>query len=154
MMERTPLDFDGVQARLSMSPFNRWLDLRLESLDPEGVTLSCARRDEMIGSVHTGAVHGGLLGCLVDTAGSFALIARTGQTVATVDFRVNFHRPAMAGRIRAQGRVVHDGRTLGTCEVRVLDEEGRLLASGQGVFQHVSLASLASRRTGGGKPAA
>ena len=149
-MTTTALDFEAVQARLSLSPFNRWLDLRLEQLNSEGIVLSCQRREEMVGSIHTGAMHGGLLGCLVDTAASFAVISRTGQTVATVDYRVNFHRPCMAERVQAEARIVHDGRTLATVSVRILEGASRLVASGQAVLQHVSLQSLAARKSGSG----
>ena len=146
-MERKPLDSEALQARLSQSPFNQWLGIRVERIDEDGITVSCQRREEMVGSVYTGALHGGVLGCLMDTAASFALIARTGQTVATIDFRVNFHRPCMTERVHARARVIHDGRTLGTVDVQVFDADGaRLVASGQGVFQHVSLASLDARR--------
>jgi uncharacterized protein (TIGR00369 family) len=147
-MTRAALDFAALEARLDLSPFHRWLALRLESLDAEGVALNCERREEMVGSVHTGALHGGLLGCLVDTAASFAVIARTGQTVATVDYRVNFHRPCHAARIRAEARIVHDGRTLSTVAVRILEGENRLVASGQVVLQHVSLEEAAARKAG------
>jgi len=149
-MTPPPLDFDTVQSRLSLSPFNRWLDIRLEQLLSDGVVLSCHRRDEMVGSIHTGAVHGGILGSLIDTAACFAVIARTGQTVATVDYRVNFHRPCMADRFRAEARIVHDGRTLATVAVRILEGDSRLVASGQTVLQHVRLDSPAARGAGTG----
>ena len=147
-MTTNALDFNAVQARLALSPFNRWLGVRLERLDTDVLVLGCQRREETIGSIHSGAMHGGLLGCLVDTAASFAVIARHGQTVATVDYRVNFHRPCMAERVFAEARIIHDGRTLATVAVRVLEGESRLVASGQAVLQHVSLASLAARKAG------
>ena len=135
---REPLDFEALQARISQSPFNQWLGVQLDRLDEDGITLSCHRRAEMVGSVYTGALHGGLLGCLLDTAASFALIARTGQTVATIDFRVNFHRPCINGLVQARSRVIHDGRSLGTVDVQIFEADGtRLVASGQAVMQHV-----------------
>lgn len=139
-MSRDKLNFEALQGRISQSPFNQWMNVRLERMEEDGITVSCVRRPEMVGSVYTGALHGGLLGCLLDTAASFALIARTGQTVATIDFRVNFHRPCTATQLQARARVVHDGRKLATVDVQLSEGDGsRLVASGQGVFHHLLL---------------
>ena len=47
---------------------------------------------------------------------------------------VDYHRAAMQGDLTAKGKVVKFGGTLSVAEAQVLDSEGRLLASGRGVY--------------------
>jgi uncharacterized protein (TIGR00369 family) len=48
--------------------------------------------------------------------------------------RVDFHRPALPGRLLTTGRVVKLGRTLGVAEAWVTDNSGKLLTSGRATF--------------------
>ncbi len=81
-----------------------------------------------------GTAHGGWALTLIDSAAGCAahttLPADVGYT--TVETHGNFTRPIPpdSGTIRAEGRVVNQGRSLITAEVRVVDSQGRLLAHG------------------------
>ncbi|CAG2157298.1 PaaI family thioesterase [Cupriavidus numazuensis] len=81
-----------------------------------------------------GTVHGGWALTLIDSATACAansvLPAGTGYT--TVETRGNFSRPIKAdtGRVRAEGRVINQGRQIITAEARVLAADGRILAHG------------------------
>ena len=82
-----------------------------------------------------GVVHGGLAATLLDSAMGCAvqttLPAGTGYT--TLEVKVNFARAITrdTGRVLADARVVHRGRTVATAEGRVFAEDtGRLLAHG------------------------
>ena len=136
---RNTLSIEELQRRISISPFQRWLGLQAESIDANGVTLGLALRTELIGNPRTAALHGGIFGCLVDSAASFSIIALHGGSNITVDMRVDFHRsvtlaPGSETRIRAIGSIVRTGRTLATADARIVDAQGNLLASGRGVF--------------------
>lgn len=133
------LSLPEVQERISVSPFQRWLGIEVESIDANGVTLGMALREELMGNPRTAALHGGVFGCLIDSTASFSVIALLGGSNVTVDLRVDFHRAVKLGdggrtRIRAIGNIVKAGRRLATSEARVVDSEGNLLASGRGVF--------------------
>jgi len=75
--------------------------------------------------IHTnlyGAVHGGVLLTLVDSACGAA--CRTyGGSYVTVECKTNFIRgiKAEGQTIRAVGDVIHNGRTIKVCEVRIYD---------------------------------
>lgn len=79
-----------------------------------------------------GAVHGGVLATLADSAMGCAvhstLTAGSGYT--TLEFKINFVRPVTVetGEIVATGEVVHRGRRVATAEARITDADGRLLA--------------------------
>jgi uncharacterized protein (TIGR00369 family) len=105
--------------------------------DERGVTLRLRTREDMLGRPSLGALHGGILATLVDVACSMAVIAQTGDSVYTVDMRVDYLRPATAGEYTVRGEVVRLGRTLATCDARVIAPDGKVVASGRAVLQHV-----------------
>jgi uncharacterized protein (TIGR00369 family) len=51
-----------------------------------------------------------------------------------VDLRIDFHRTATPGDLRAEARVIHVGGTLATAEARIFSHDGKLVASGRGVY--------------------
>lgn len=73
---------------------------------------------------HHGFIHAGILTTVVDTACGFAAATRmpTGRDVLTIEFKVNFLRPAKADVYLATGHVVRSGRTITVCEGAVTDE--------------------------------
>jgi len=81
-----------------------------------------------------GVVHGGWALTLLDSAcgcaGHTTLPANVGY--ATVETKVNFVRAIMpwTGRVRAEGRVVAQGRTIITSEGKLTDAKGKLYAHG------------------------
>ncbi len=81
-----------------------------------------------------GGVHGGWALTLIDSAvgcaGQTLLPAGTGY--ATVETKANFSRPITkdTGRVRAESRVVSQGRQVISGEARVLSRDGKVLAHG------------------------
>lgn len=142
MSTPTPPDWtrEELQRRLHRPPFNAWLGLQLLDWNAEGVTLGLDARPEIFGHPTVQALHGGILATLVDVACSFAVIVRTGESLYTVDMRVDYHRPATAQSYRVVSQVLRVGRTLATSDARILTAEGVLVASGRGVFQHLAQA--------------
>ncbi len=81
-----------------------------------------------------GGVHGGWALTLIDSA-----IGCAGQTLlpagagyATVETKANFSRPITkdTGRVRAEARVVSQGRQVISGEARLLSRDGKVLAHG------------------------
>jgi len=81
-----------------------------------------------------GTVHGGWALTLIDSATTCAALSvlPPGIACTTVETKANFTRPIFAdtGRVRAEGRVVTQGRRLLTAEAKVTDAQGRVLAHG------------------------
>ena len=73
-----------------------------------------------------GFIHAGALTTVVDSACGYAAmtVAPAGHDVLTVEFKVNFLRPASADRFVAVGKVKKAGRTLTVCEGEVVAERG------------------------------
>lgn len=71
-----------------------------------------------------GYLHAGALTSIVDSACGYAALTRSpdGYEVLTVEFKVNFMRPAVADRFLAVGRIVKAGKTLTVCQGEVIGE--------------------------------
>src|SRR5437667_12181461 len=65
---------------------------------------------------------------------SYAIAARLGRPVPTIDLRVDYHKTAMPGDITAKARVVRMGGQFSTAEAYLYDKEGALVASGRGTY--------------------
>jgi uncharacterized protein (TIGR00369 family) len=81
-----------------------------------------------------GIVHGGWAMTLIDSAAGCAAhtLLPAGASYATIETKANFSRPIAedAGRVRAEGRAIGRGRRIISCEARVVDAQGRILAHG------------------------
>lgn len=82
------------------------------------------------------AAHGGVTMTLLDVALATALrtTATDEQGAITVEMKVNFIAPGF-GRLLAEGRVVHAGRSVSVCEGEVRDESGQIIAKALGTFK-------------------
>lgn len=85
------------------------------------------------GPQHTnpmGTLHGGILCDIADAAMgiAFASTLAPGESFTTVELKINFLRPVREAKLRAEGKVVHRGRTIGYAECDVVDENGKLVA--------------------------
>ena len=91
-------------------------------------------------------VHGGVLAMLADTAGGFAanLAAPAGSRVATIEMKINFLEAVEHGEIRADARVLRQGRTTSVVDCDVTDEDGRLVSKALMTFS-IHLSKLKGR---------
>lgn len=136
----------GTVERLLTTPaYHRWLGLQLLDTEPGRVVIALPYREEFLADVDGSYVHGGLLATLADVAADFALISRLGYAVSTIDLRLDYLRPATPGqRLRAEGTVVRCGRRLGVADASVMDESGRQLVVGRGVYSTAAPSDAAS----------
>lgn len=78
-----------------------------------------------------GTLHGGVLCDISDAAMgmAYASTLKEGETFTTLELKINFLKPVWKARLRAEGRVVDAGGTIGLVKCDVVDEKGRLIAS-------------------------
>jgi uncharacterized protein (TIGR00369 family) len=125
---------DAVEEMITRGPFNRWLGLRIQKVDEEGIELTATWREEWVVNPQRRYTHGGILAAIIDLTADWALVAHTGRGVPTIDMRVDYHRAAMPGDLTAKGRIVKLGSQFSVSEASVYDKDGALLASGRGVY--------------------
>ena len=81
-----------------------------------------------------GTIHGGWVATLLDSCMTCAVHSTlpAGQACTTVELKINFVRPLSeaTGTVRAEGKVIHGGKTISTAEGKLTDAKGTLLAHG------------------------
>lgn len=125
---------DAVEEMITRGPFNRWLGLRIQKVDEDGIELTATWREEWVVNPQRRYTHGGILAAIIDLTADWALVAHTGRGVPTIDMRIDYHRAAMPGDLTAKGRIVKLGSQFSVSEASVYDKDGALLASGRGVY--------------------
>ena len=112
------------------------LGLSVVKLDTEAQTIDVlmpfSTQTERKGD--SGQTHGGAIAALIDTAGTFAIIACTGHGVPTINIRVDFTRPSINSDITASAKIRKLGRSVGIVDIDAHDENGKLVAVGRGTF--------------------
>jgi len=131
-----PVSRKTLETMLADSPFQQLLGLRLDEFDlaAQTITIRSVYGPNVERSAGTGQYHGGVIASLIDIAGDFALIAVLGYGVPTINFRVDYLRPATATDLLAQARVRRAGRTIGVVDIDVTDTSSRLIALGRGCY--------------------
>ena len=77
-----------------------------------------------------GTLHGGILCDLADAAMGVAFASTLGsdESFTTIELKINFFRPVWQAQLKAEGAVLHRGRSVGYVECNITDEHNRLIA--------------------------
>ena len=128
------MTIEKLQQIISRGPFNQWLNFTILKIDAAGIELKAAWREEWVVNPDRRYTHGGILAAIVDVAADYAIAARLGRPVPTIDIRVDYHKAAMPGDLTAKAKIVRSGSQYSTAEAYVYDQEGALVASGRGTY--------------------
>lgn len=128
-----PLTADEIQKRFETSPHVNFLGLRAVSADPirEEVVVKLPMRPEFERAGGTRQWHGGPIASAIDTVGDYALAMMVGRILPTINFRVDYLRPAIDTDLRLVARVRRAGRSIGVVDVELFDDRDRLVAIGR-----------------------
>lgn len=112
---------DRIRESFDRQGFMRSLGAVLESVDAGTVTITCDVTGQW--TQQHGLLHGGVVASLVDVACGYAAMSvmPPDHEVLTVQFTINFLKPAKTDRVVAVGTVVQSGKTLTVCEGSVFD---------------------------------
>lgn len=88
-----------------------------------------------------GILHGGASVALAETVASVGAVlnAGEGRTAVGMEINANHIRPRRTGRVRAVGTPAHVGKTSTIWEVRITDEEGKLVCLSRCTLAFVEL---------------
>jgi uncharacterized protein (TIGR00369 family) len=131
-----PLTAAEIQQMLDVSPFNLFLGLTVVTADlvKQEITMRSPMRSEFERRPGSKQWHGGVIASVIDTVGDFAVGMMVGRGLPTVNFRVDYLRPAVDTALVAVSRVRRAGKSVGVADVDVFDEKGALLAIGRGTY--------------------
>ena len=111
------------QVAEELIPFNKFLGIRVVHVEPGKVTLGIPWRDELVGDPIKGALHGGVISALADTAGGMAVwsaVENPVSRVSTIDLRIDYLRPGKLEPLHAEAVVVRVGGRVGVADIRLL----------------------------------
>ena len=135
-MSTVPLSSAELQERLAHSAFIDFMGLVVVSADPakQEVVMRAPMRQEFERGRNSGQWHGGPVAAAIDTVGDFALVMLLGRPLPTINFRVDYLRPAINTALVLTARVRRSGRSGGVVDIDVADEAGLLLAIGRATY--------------------
>lgn len=121
-------------------PFARHLNLQFEDAGDGWARIRMKYQDE--NSTAAKALHGGAISSLIDTTGAMAAwttaeIATPKYFGSTVGINVNYLSGAIGEDIIAEGRILKRGKEIIYTDVRVTNEQGKLLAQGSVTYRIV-----------------
>jgi 1,4-dihydroxy-2-naphthoyl-CoA hydrolase len=114
------------------SPFDERVGIQLQEVGPDRVTAVVDLEPDLHHHPWAG-VHGGLYCTLVETlstVGAALASVPSGKAPAGIENHTSFVRTVSSGRVLAEALPLQRGSRLHLWEVRIRDEEGRLLARG------------------------
>ena len=131
-----PFNKDELQKMLDHSPFIAFLGLKVTDADPanEQLTMTCAMRPEFERGKGTGQWHGGPLAAIIDTVGDYALIMTLRRPLPTVNFRVDYLRPAIMTNLVTTAKVRRAGKSVGVVDIDVFNDQKALVAVGRATY--------------------
>ena len=131
-----PLSREELQRRLAQSAFIDFLNLTVLTADPaeEQVVMRAEMRPEFERLKGSGQWHGGPIAAVIDTVGDYALVMLLGRPLPTVNFRVDYLRPAIGTALVVTAKVRRNGRLVGVVDVDVENEAGQLVAVGRATY--------------------
>ena len=107
-------------------PFNNLIGIKLTRVHPDGVTIECQLRPEIMNGA--GMLHGGVTATLADSAVGIAIMRHFNgeRRISTVEMKLNYLRPVVSNKIFAQARLRRIGNHLCIGQVDIFDAEKNL----------------------------
>jgi uncharacterized protein (TIGR00369 family) len=135
-VSETPLTKEQLQERLAHSAFIDSLRLTVLAAQPEKeqVVMRAEMRPEFERGRGTGQWHGGPIAAIIDTVGDYALVMLLGRPLPTVNFRVDYLRPAIDTALIVTATVRRSGKLVGIVDIDVANETGQLVAIGRATY--------------------
>jgi len=125
--------------------FNGFLGFRILDLASERVRIGFEMRPELIGHYLHGRLHGGVISSVLDVSGGLAVmrdiamfhedemtpvVLKRFATLGTIDMRVDYLRQGIGEHFVAEAEVVRLGRRIAATAMRLHNDEGALIATG------------------------
>ncbi len=129
--------------------FNQTMGLKIVSVQPHDVRATFDMRPALVGHHAHGRLHGGVISAVLDHMGGLALVvaiaARHAQDNAqqvlkrfarlgTIDLRVDFLRQGLGKQFTVTAEVTRLGGRIGNTQMRLVNEEGTLIATGAAAY--------------------
>ncbi len=130
-------------------PFIDLLGLTFERLDSGEILVKLPMKDELIGNLETGTVHGGAISAMLDVTGGLAVFQKLrkdmqGQSledqmkrlskVKTIDMRVDYLRPPKGNEFIGTASILRKGNKVAVTRMELHNDDENLIAVGTGTY--------------------
>ncbi len=130
-------------------PFNRLLDIRLDTLTAAEVAVRIDMREALIGNFIRNILHGGVISAVLDLTGGIVAsvellkqlegkdeeeMARQMARIGTIDLRVDYLRAGKGEYFLASGSVLRQGNKVAVIRTQLVNERQTLIAAGTGTY--------------------
>lgn len=148
----TAFDEAAYKERVNTFPFVRLMGMKLLSAAGGKSVMQCRVRNVLRNSA--GTLQGGVMGALVDISVATALrpLMPPHTRSTTVEYKVNFLKPAAEGVVTASGAILRLGKTIAVGATEIRNAAGDLVAIGSATF-YLLAAKEGSPVTGAGRTA-
>ncbi|KFF25211.1 thioesterase [Chryseobacterium vrystaatense] len=121
--------YEKIKQSFDQQGLMKTLKAELVSVENGEVKISCTFSEAL--TQQHGFFHAGVATSIVDSACGYAAMTMMPEDteVLTVEFKVNFMKPAKTDKLIAVGKVLQSGKTLTVCEGYVYDSSGEKLIS-------------------------
>jgi len=129
--------------------FNAVLGLKVLSVRPGDVRGRITMRPDLVGHFTFGRLHGGVISATLDAMGGLALMVAIAERhphddtqqvlhrfsrMGTIDLRIDYLRQGLGPHFIASAEVIRLGGRVGTVQMRLVNDEGTLIATGAGAY--------------------
>jgi len=129
--------------------FNAHLGMKILNMRSSPVTIGFDMKPELVGHYLYGRLHGGVISSVLDATGGLALMQQiaeyhSGESaleitsrfryLGTVDLRVDFIRQGVGDAFVAEASVVRLGKRIASTAMRLQNETGTLIATGNATY--------------------
>jgi uncharacterized protein (TIGR00369 family) len=119
------------------------------SVRPGDVRGRILMRPELVGHYAYGRLHGGVISATLDAMGGLALMVGIAERhphdntlqvmqrfakMGTIDLRIDYLRPGLGQHFIATAEVTRLGGRIGSTQMRLVNDEGTLLATGAAAY--------------------
>jgi uncharacterized protein (TIGR00369 family) len=120
----------------SMNHFGRFMQMDYTIIKPGEVEYKLSIREELLATQQ--AAHGGALAAFMDAilgVASLSAVADDGKLVATIEFKINYLKPALLGdSIIGRGKVIQKGKRILITEGEIYNQNNELIVKAIGTF--------------------
>jgi uncharacterized protein (TIGR00369 family) len=120
----------------STNHFGRFMDMDYTIVKPGEVYYKLKIKENFLATKE--AAHGGALAAFMDAilgVASLSAVADEGKLVATIEFKINYLKPALLGdSLIGKGKVLQKGKRILITEGEIFNQKNELIAKAIGTF--------------------
>jgi len=129
--------------------FNQVLGFKVASLTPGDVRVRIEMKPELVGHYGYGRLHGGVISALLDPTAALAIMVAMAERhpsetaeqfmqrfarMATIDLRIDYLRQGIGRHFIASAEVTRLGGRVSSTQMRLVNDEGVLIATGAAAY--------------------